>query len=94
MALPDFSPDIDLALNDLGPLAWVLDELRKAVGSATRALRRFEMEAEALPASERGQADATHLRLARQQLHQAAGAKPSKNTRVMVGPLQLQHAIA
>ena len=74
MALPDFSPDIDLALNDLGPLAWVLDELRKAVGSATRALRRFVMEAEALPASERGQADATHLRLARQQLHQAAGA--------------------
>ena len=33
--------DIDLATNDLGPLAWVLDELRKSLDSASAALRRF-----------------------------------------------------
>ena len=31
----------DLATNDLGPLAWVLDELRKSLDSASAALRRF-----------------------------------------------------
>jgi hypothetical protein len=33
--------DLDLATNDLGPLAWVLDELRKSLDSASAALRRF-----------------------------------------------------
>ena len=32
--------DLDLATNDLGPLAWVLDELRKSLESASAALRR------------------------------------------------------
>ena len=31
----------DLATNDLGPLAWVLEELRKSLESASSALRRF-----------------------------------------------------
>ena len=31
--------DLDLATNDLGPLAWVLDELRKSMESASSALR-------------------------------------------------------
>ena len=33
--------DPDVAPNDLGPLAWVLDELRKSLDSASSALRRF-----------------------------------------------------
>jgi len=33
--------DLDLGTNDLGPLAWVLDELRKSLESASGALRRF-----------------------------------------------------
>ena len=64
----------DIALTDLGPLAWVLDEMRKAVGSATRALRRFVDDAGGLAPEQRSTADASQLRVARQQLHQAAGA--------------------
>ena len=64
----------DIALTDLGPLAWVLDEMRKAVGSATRALRRFVDDAGGLEPDQRSTADASQLRVARQQLHQAAGA--------------------
>ena len=33
--------DIDVATNDLGPLAWVLDELRKSLDGAVKAMRRF-----------------------------------------------------
>ena len=37
----ELTTDIDVATNDLGPLAWVLDELRKSLDSASAALRRF-----------------------------------------------------
>ncbi|GAC1602228.1 MAG: hypothetical protein NVS3B2_05720 [Ramlibacter sp.] len=37
--------DLDLAANDLGPLAWVLDELRKSLDTASAALRRFVRDA-------------------------------------------------
>ena len=32
--------------NDLGPLAWVLDELKKSLDGATKAMRRFVRDAE------------------------------------------------
>lgn len=71
---PTATTEVDLPLNDLGPLAWVLDELRKAVGNASRALRRHVQEAANLTPTERAAMDAGQLRVARQQLHQAAGA--------------------
>ena len=46
-ALNSTATDIDLAVNDLGPLAWVLDELRKSLDSAAKALKRFVRDAEA-----------------------------------------------
>lgn len=64
----------DLALNDLGPLAWVLDELRKSLDGAAKALKRFVRDAEAARGSDLAALDASHLRIARQQLHQAVGA--------------------
>ncbi len=66
--------DIDLAVNDLGPLAWVLDELRKSLESASSALRRFVRDANQARGSDLGSVDGGHLRIARQQLHQAVGA--------------------
>jgi chemosensory pili system protein ChpA (sensor histidine kinase/response regulator) len=39
--------ELDLTLLDLGPLAWVLEELRKSLEGATKALKRFMREAEA-----------------------------------------------
>ena len=39
------SSDPDVAVNDLGPLAWVLDELRKSLDGATKAIRRFVRDA-------------------------------------------------
>jgi chemosensory pili system protein ChpA (sensor histidine kinase/response regulator) len=64
----------DLAVNDLGPLAWVLDELRKSLDGATKAIRRFVRDAELARGSDLESLDASQLRIARQQLHQAVGA--------------------
>ena len=66
--------DNELAVSDLGPLAWVLDELRKSLDGATKALRRFVRDAELARGSDLSELDASHLRIARQQLHQAVGA--------------------
>ncbi|MFZ2327360.1 MAG: hybrid sensor histidine kinase/response regulator, partial [Rhodoferax sp.] len=68
------SGDNELAVSDLGPLAWVLDELRKSLDGATKALRRFVRDAELARGSNLSELDASHLRIARQQLHQAVGA--------------------
>ena len=66
--------DIDLATNDLGPLAWVLDELRKSLDSASSALRRFVRDTSLARGTDMASVDGGHLRIARQQLHQAVGA--------------------
>jgi chemosensory pili system protein ChpA (sensor histidine kinase/response regulator) len=66
--------DIDVAVNDLGPLAWVLDELRKSLDGSAKALKRFVRDAEAAVGSDLAALDASQLRIARQQLHQAVGA--------------------
>ena len=67
-------PDLDLAANDLGPLAWVLDELRKSLDTASAALRRFVRDANLARGSDMASVDDGQLRIARQQLHQAVGA--------------------
>ena len=59
---------------DLGPLAWVLDELRKSMDGAVKALRRFVYEADMGRGSDLAALDVAPLRLARQQLHQVGGA--------------------
>ena len=59
---------------DLGPLAWVLDELRKSLGGAVKSMRRFVRDAEQAHESDLASLDAGSLRIARQQLHQASGA--------------------
>ncbi|GKT19161.1 Hpt domain-containing protein [Acidovorax sp. SUPP2522] len=59
---------------DLGPLAWVLDELRKSLDGAVKAMRRFVRDAELARESDLASLDAGTLRIARQQLHQASGA--------------------
>ncbi len=61
--------DTVTALEDLGPLAWVLAEIQKSVDGAAKLLRRFAREAGDAP-----EVDGGPLRLARQQLHQAVGA--------------------
>jgi chemosensory pili system protein ChpA (sensor histidine kinase/response regulator) len=66
--------DLDLATNDLGPLAWVLDELRKSLESASAALRRFVRDTGLARGSDMASVDGGQLRIARQQLHQAVGA--------------------
>ncbi|KAF1049772.1 Hpt domain-containing protein [Xylophilus sp.] len=60
--------------HDLGPLAWVQGELRKSLDSAVKSLRRFVRDAESARGSELATLDASQLRVARQQLHQAGGA--------------------
>ncbi|MEP6970180.1 MAG: Hpt domain-containing protein, partial [Betaproteobacteria bacterium] len=66
--------ETDIASNDLGPLAWVLEELRKSLDGASKALRRFVRDAELARGSDLAELDASQLRIARQQLHQAVGA--------------------
>ncbi|MES2482711.1 MAG: hybrid sensor histidine kinase/response regulator, partial [Pseudomonadota bacterium] len=71
--------DTDPPIDDLGPLAWVLDELRKSLEIAVAALRRFVRESRQAQTSEGdgdgdGAVDTAQLRLARQNLHQTVGA--------------------
>ena len=65
---PNAEPAV--ATEDLGPLAWVLDEIRKTLDSVGKSLRRLVREPSATPAVP----DAEVLRLAGQQLHQTVGA--------------------
>jgi chemosensory pili system protein ChpA (sensor histidine kinase/response regulator) len=59
---------------DLGPLAWVLDELRKSLEVANKSLKRYVREAEAARGTDLASVDASQLRMARQHMHQAVGA--------------------
>ncbi len=86
---------IDIGVNDLGPLAWVLDELRKSLDSAAKALKRFVRDADIAKGSDLNAADASQLRIARQQLHQSVGAlemvgftSPASMLRGMEGAVQ------
>lgn len=82
--------DNEAAMNDLGPLAWVLDELRKSLDGATKAMRRFVRDAELARGSELTDLDASHLRIARQQLHQSVGALEMVG---MVAPAKILRAM-
>jgi chemosensory pili system protein ChpA (sensor histidine kinase/response regulator) len=80
---------------DLGPLAWVLDESRKSIESASRAIKRFAHDAEAARGVDLTSIDASTLRVARQQLHQVVGALemvgqsvPAQMVRAMEGAAQ------
>jgi chemosensory pili system protein ChpA (sensor histidine kinase/response regulator) len=84
------APDDTTALNDLGPLAWVLDELRKSLDGATKAVRRFVRDAEMARGSELTELDTSHLRIARTQLHQAVGALEMVG---MQAPAKMLHAM-
>ncbi len=64
----------DAPLEDLGPLAWVFDELRKSLDGATKAIKRFVRESEQSRHNDLEAVDTASLRVARQQLHQAVGA--------------------
>jgi chemosensory pili system protein ChpA (sensor histidine kinase/response regulator) len=95
MATSPNTPVSDIGVNDLGPLAWVLDELRKSLDSATKALRRYTRDAELAKGSDLNAADASQLRIARQQLHQSVGAlemvgftSPASMLRGMEGAVQ------
>jgi chemosensory pili system protein ChpA (sensor histidine kinase/response regulator) len=85
----------DLANNDLGPLAWVLDELRKSLESASSALRRFVRDAAQARGQDMASIDNGQLRIARQHMHQAVGAlemvglaAPAHMLRTMEGAAQ------
>lgn len=66
--------DLDLATADLGPLAWVLEELRKSLAAASAALRRYVRDTGLARGADMASVDEGQLRIARQQLHQAVGA--------------------
>jgi chemosensory pili system protein ChpA (sensor histidine kinase/response regulator) len=72
---PNFpNAETELAAHDLTPLAWVLDGLRKSLDVSSKALKRFVQDAEVASGSDSAALDASQLRIARQQLHQAVGA--------------------
>ena len=74
MVTNSITTETDAPMCDLSPLAWVLDELRKSLEGATKALKRFVWEAEMARGSDLAAINASQLRIARQQLHQAVGA--------------------
>ena len=59
----------DVVLSDLGPLAWVHNELCKSLEAATKSLKRFAKEAEDARGSDLAAADTSQLHAARKQFH-------------------------
>ena len=84
----------EMVTGDLGPLAWVLDELRKSLDGAIRALHRFVRDAELASGSDLAALDASQLRIARQQLHQAVGALEMVGQPVPAKMLRAMEALA
>ncbi|ABM38647.1 hybrid sensor histidine kinase/response regulator [Polaromonas naphthalenivorans] len=74
MVTNSITAEPDVVVNDLGPLAWVLNEISKSLEAATKALKRFAKDADTARGSDLAAIDASQLRIARQQLHQAVGA--------------------
>jgi chemosensory pili system protein ChpA (sensor histidine kinase/response regulator) len=76
MQLVDFpltADQDDVVVRDLGPLSWVLEELRKSLDSSIKVLKQFVRESD-VSRSDLSTVDINSLRTARQHLHQAAGA--------------------
>jgi chemosensory pili system protein ChpA (sensor histidine kinase/response regulator) len=73
-AIDTDSLQVDAPVADLGPLAWVFEELRKSLDGANKAIKRFVRETEQSRNNDLEAVDPGSLRLARQQLHQAVGA--------------------
>jgi len=59
---------------DLGPLAWVMDEVRLTLDSAVETVERYAQDNEQSRATDLAEVDTGPMRLLRQQVHQAAGA--------------------
>lgn len=59
---------------DLGPLAWISDEVRRSLESMVKALNRYVRDVEVAKASDLEAIDSTGIRIARQNLHQVQGA--------------------
>lgn len=68
------TPNRETESTDLSALAWVNEELRRSLGSAHKALRRFLMQADAHPGADEDVVDASVLRTAKSQIHQGVGA--------------------
>ncbi len=85
---PNATPDIDPESQDLGPLAWIREEVRKSLDVAGKSFKRYARESEAARAGIGPEPDAGQLRMARQQLHQAAGAL------LMVGQVEASRLVA
>ena len=71
--LPDVNSSV-AAAQDLGPLAWVLEDLRASLTSAGKAVRRFVWDEKTGAVAHRSQTDTSELDQARQKFHQSAGA--------------------
>jgi chemosensory pili system protein ChpA (sensor histidine kinase/response regulator) len=63
----------DLVVKDLGPLSWVLEELRKSFDGSVKLLKQFVRESD-VSQSDLSTVDVNTLRAARQHLHLAGGA--------------------
>jgi chemosensory pili system protein ChpA (sensor histidine kinase/response regulator) len=67
------APEQDVTIRDLGPLSWVLEELRKSFDTSIKGLKRFVRESSAVD-SDLAAADVSQLRSAKSHLHQVTGA--------------------
>jgi chemosensory pili system protein ChpA (sensor histidine kinase/response regulator) len=65
--------DQDLSVKDLGPLSWVIEELRKTFDTSIKGLKRFLNEANATQ-SDLAVIDTNLLRSAKHNFHQISGA--------------------
>ena len=77
---------------DLSPLAWVVDEVRRSLEAAHKALRRHLKEAEATGGTDLSSVDPSMLRQVRTQIHQSVGALELVGLGVAAQPLRAAEA--
>ena len=78
---------------DLGPLAWIVEEVRKTVDGAIKQTRRFALELVDNPASDLVAVDVYTMRAAKQQMHQASGALEMVGLSSVAGFLQCMESV-
>ncbi len=90
MAASNSTHPTEPVINDLGPLAWVLGEVRASLDASSKALKRFVRDAAHSRGKDMASIDSSQLRLAKQQLRQVVGAlemvdleKPAQFLRAM-----------
>lgn len=94
MLLPSSLHHQDAMAQDLGSLAWVVDDLRKSLAAAAVSIRRYMWDAKTSGSQITTEVDISDLHIARRQFHQGAGALDMVGQPYLAKVLRAMEALA